>query len=407
MISLARRVWRAYACYGIWTTPGEPVPPEVLFLRLLGLGYFVLIIVGTTTTSPHPGLSGRGLGVLLALMVLVAAILLSNPRSAVRPWTRVGALAAMTVAAAVLAAIQPNGLWEATPYYVAIVAAMRLDRRVAPIVLGLNLVILGSVAGVTNKWGQAVGTLIGAVPWFLVMRQMRRMREQNLALEASQAAEARAAAAAERGRLAREMHDVLAHTLSALALQLESTRLLAHDRGVDPDVSRAIDQAHGLAASGLDEARRAIGAARGDALPGPERVHNLAAAVAEQSGLPVTVDVSGEPRELPADARLAVYRTAQEALTNVRRHATPDRVEVRLDYQPDAVALVVEDHGVAAVGAGAGAGAGVALGDGTRDMPRGEGYGLTGMRERAELLGGTLVAEPTHDGFRVQLVLPA
>jgi signal transduction histidine kinase len=194
------------------------------------------------------------------------------------------------------------------------------------------------------------------------------------------------------------MHDVLAHTLSALALQLESTRLLAHDRGVDPDVSRAIDQAHGLAASGLDEARRAISTARGDALPGPERVHSLAEAVAEQSGLPVTVDVSGEPRELPADARLAVYRTAQEALTNVRRHATPDRVEVRLDYQPDAVALVVEDHGVVAVRS---------FGDGGRDAPRGEGYGLTGMRERAELLGGTLVAEPTSDGFRVQLVLPA
>ncbi|MEA2198855.1 MAG: hypothetical protein QOJ25_2906, partial [Solirubrobacteraceae bacterium] len=273
MMSLARRAWRAYACYGIWTTPGEPVPTEVLFLRLLGLGYFVLIIVGTTTTSPHPGLQGRGLGVLLALVVLVAAIVVSNPRSAVRPWTRVGALAAITIAAAVLAAVQPNGLWEATPYYVAIVSAMRLDRTVGPVVLGLNLVILGSVAGVTNKWGQAVGTLIGAVPWFLVMRQMRRMKEQHLALEASKAAEARAAAAAERGRLAREMHDVLAHTLSALALQLESTRLLAHDRGVDPDVSRAIDQAHGLAASGLDEARRAISTARGDALPGPERVH--------------------------------------------------------------------------------------------------------------------------------------
>lgn len=215
------------------------------------------------------------------------------------------------------------------------------------------------------------------------------MREQNIALEASQAAEARAAAAAERGRVAREMHDVLAHTLSALALQLETTRLLAHDRGVDPDVSRAIDQAHGLAAGGLEEARRAISTARGDPLPGPERVRSLAEAVSEQSGLPVTVDVWGEPRELAADARLAVYRTAQEALTNVRRHATPDRVEVRLDYRDDAVALVVEDHGAVAAAA-----------------PAGAGYGLAGMRERAELLGGTLVAEPTGDGFRVQLVLP-
>jgi len=118
-------------------------------------------------------------------------------------------------------------------------------------------------------------------------------------------------------------------------------------------------------------------------------VRSLAEAVSEQSGLPVTVDVWGEPRELAADARLAVYRTAQEALTNVRRHATPDRVEVRLDYRDDAVALVVEDHGAVAAAA-----------------PAGAGYGLAGMRERAELLGGTLVAEPTGDGFRVQLVLP-
>ncbi len=217
----------------------------------------------------------------------------------------------MVAAGAVLATSQPNGLWEAIPYYVAIVVAMRLERVTAVWVLGLTLDALGAVAGLGNQWGAALGTIAGALPWFLVMRQMRHMREQNLALEASQAAEARAAAALERSRLAREMHDVLAHTLSALALQLESTRLLAHDRGVGSDVSRAIDQAHGLAASGLEEARRAISTARGDALPGPERLRSLAQAVSEQSGLPVSVDVRGEPRELAAEARLAVYRTAQ------------------------------------------------------------------------------------------------
>lgn len=305
----------------------------------------------------------------------------------------------MVAAGAVLATSQPNGLWEAIPYYVAIVVAMRLERVTAVWVLGLTLVALGAVAGLGNQWGAALGTIAGALPWFLVMRQMRHMREQNLALEASQAAEARAAAALERSRLAREMHDVLAHTLSALALQLESTRLLAHDRGVGWDVSRAIDQAHGLAASGLEEARRAISTARGDALPGPERLRSLAQAVSEQSGLPVSVDVRGEPRELAAEARLAVYRTAQEALTNVRRHATPDRVEVALDYQDDAIALVVENHGTVAVAA--------ETSQLDTPIPVAAGYGLVGMRERAELLGGRLVAEPTRDGFRVALWLPA
>ena len=173
---------------------------------------------------------------------------------------------------------------------------------------------------------------------------MRQLREQRDVLDASQAAEARAAAAAERGRLAREMHDVLAHSLSALALQLESTRLLARDRGVDDELARALDQAHHLAAGGLQEARRAIAAARGEELPGPERIGVLAEAFEEQSGLPVAVEVRGEPRELAPDARLALYRTAQEALTNVRRHAAAERVEIELAYLPQRTVLVVEDH---------------------------------------------------------------
>jgi signal transduction histidine kinase len=226
------------------------------------------------------------------------------------------------------------------------------------------------------------------------MRLILVLRDQRDALANSKAAEATAAAAAERGRLAREIHDVLAHSLSALSLQLESTRLLAHQRGADPDVNRAIDQAHHLAATGLQDARRAVATARGDELPGPERLGVLAEAFGEQSGLPVQISTEGEPRQLAPDARLAVYRTAQEALTNVRRHATAERVEVNLSYLSEQTVLVVEDHAVP------GAPPPVALG------LAGSGFGLTGMRERAELLGGELIAEPTGDGFRVELRLP-
>jgi signal transduction histidine kinase len=432
--NVRRRALGYFTSTGVWSTPDEPAPPEVIFLRALGIGYLILTVVGTGTTRPRPSLSGDGLLVFVAVVVLSLCIVIANPRSGVRSQTRITALAALILAAIVLAAVQPNGIWEVTPYYVAVVAAMRLERRTAVWMLGLSILPLGVVAGFENHWGSALSNVIGAVPWFLVMRQMRRMREQNIALEASQAAEARAAAAAERGRLAREMHDVLAHTLSALALQLESTRLLAHDRGVDADVSRAIDQAHGLAAGGLDEARRAISTARGDPLPGPERLDSLAEVFTEQSGLPVAVDVAGEPRQLSAEARLAVYRTAQEALTNIRRHAAPERVELRLAYRDDAIELVIEDHGPPgsqiAVAAGedrtgppeiaagqeVGAFADRAGVDTRRVTPDGvapamtlpgPGYGLTGMRERAELAGGRLVAEPTGDGFRVELWLPA
>jgi signal transduction histidine kinase len=103
------------------------------------------------------------------------------------------------------------------------------------------------------------------------------------------------------------------------------------------------------------------------------------------------MSVSGEPRELASEARVALYRTAQEALTNVSRHSAAEHVELRLAYEPSGTRLVVQDPGPGVDG-----GASV-----------GGGYGLTGMRERAELLGGRLSAGPMGDGFKVELWLPA
>jgi signal transduction histidine kinase len=294
-----------------------------------------------------------------------------------------------------LASIQPKGIWEAGPYFVAIVAGGGLDRIPALLTTVVSLTVVCVCAVAAGHGSQAVSLLLAVPPWFFVMRLIRAFRAQNEALRASQAAEAQAAAEAERGRLSREMHDVLAHSLSALALQLESARLLARDRDTDPDVSRALDQAHHLAAEGLDEARRAIAAARGEEMPGPERLQALAEAFEAQSGILTSLTVTGEPRALPSDARLAIYRTAQEALTNVRRHATPERVEIGLRYEPEATVLTVEDH------AAAGAPPPPAL------QTAGGGFGLSGMRERAELLGGRLTADPMPTGFRVELTLPS
>lgn len=397
------RRWLTYP--SVWMPADQPARPELVFLRSIGIGYLVLLVVVTATTRPRPALHGDGLAVLCAVCLLVVSLVVANPRSAATPRLRVAALIAVSVSAAALALAQPKGVWEATPYYVAVVGAIRLETRTALWVIGFALAVLAAVAASGDQWGAVLATTVGAVPWFLVLRQMRRMREQNALLERTRAAEAREAASAERGRLAREMHDVLAHTLSALALQLESTRLLARDRGADADVARGIDRAHGLAAAGLEEARRAISTARGDAPPGPERVGSLVEAFSEQSGLPASLDVVGEPRELPAEARLAIYRTAQEALTNIRRHAAPEQVAVHLEYGENAVALVVEDRRDGARRDGAGRDDVKAIAGTT--TANGGGYGLTGMRERAELLGGTLAAEPTADGFRVRLWLPA
>jgi signal transduction histidine kinase len=219
------------------------------------------------------------------------------------------------------------------------------------------------------------------------MRLIRRLAYRNQhtqelvdELRESRAALAESAALAERGRVARELHDVLAHSLSALALRLEGTRLLARDRRADGDVIDGLERAHHLAVSGLSEARQAISALRGDALPDLE---DLA------SSFPgATLTVTGTPRVPSSEARLALYRTAQEALTNVRRHSVSDRVDLTLAYAEDGTTLTVQDHGEIA------------------PVVNGRGYGLTGMRERAELLGGRLDAGPTDDGFRVELWLP-
>jgi signal transduction histidine kinase len=383
-----------------WITRGfdgeGTAPLEAIAWRCFGVVLLVACIVATFATHPRPGLQGRHAVVLAGFVALVAAAVAAHPERADVPRRQVVlSLCGVIVAAGVLGAVQPQGVWVVGPYYVAIVAALKLDRRTAWLMLAVTLTPF--LAGYLSK-GQTVGALgflSGIVPWFFAMRLLHYVSDQRNELQASREAEAKAAAAAERGRLSREMHDVLAHSLSALALQLETTRLLARSRGVDEEVTQAVDRAHHLAASGLDEARRAIATERGDELPGPERIGALADAFAEQSGLPVAVQVQGEPHELAPEARLAFYRTAQEALTNVRRHATAKSVEVRLSYLPDSTVLIVEDHGFN------GAPPPVAVG------LSGGGYGLTGMRERAELLGGELLAAPTARGFRVELRLPA
>ncbi|HWD10026.1 MAG TPA: sensor histidine kinase, partial [Actinomycetota bacterium] len=229
----------------------------------------------------------------------------------------------------------------------------------------------------------------------LLARRFRENTEEQERLlkevEQTRAAQAQAAALAERQRLAREMHDVLAHTLSGLVLNLEGARLLAQRDGASPAVSGAVDRAHSLAKTGLDEARRAIGMLRDDELPGPERLAGLAAGFQEDSGVPCTLVTTGDPFDLGPEARLTLYRVAQEALTNIRKHAAAERVELRLAYNPGGAGLCVENFSPNGAGdSGLG----------------GTGYGLAGMRERAELLGGSLAAGPTEHGFRVELQVP-
>jgi signal transduction histidine kinase len=352
---------------------------------------------------PQPGLSGDGAFVSLGLVACVAGVWISIPPRQMAAGRRLAGLLLAAAGTCLLTAVQPESAAFAVIYYVVVIAGMRLPRALGLVVAGATLGAVAVVMAFTadHPHGTIAGLVFSVVPWFLVMRLLRRTLEGRREamqlveeLRESRAAHAESVALAERGRVARDMHDVLAHSLSALALQLEGARLLARDRHADPEIVAAVERAHHLAAGGLAEARQAIAALRGDELPGPERLPALAGAFGQDSAAACELSVTGEPRELSSEARLAIYRTAQEALTNVRRHSAADLVEMRLSYAPDATTLTVEDHGPGAPVAVGGAG-------------DGGGYGLTGMRERAELLGGRPSAGPTPDGFRVELWLPA
>jgi signal transduction histidine kinase len=293
--------------------------------------------------------------------------------------------------------LQPDGAGVAGIFVgLSLLAPLLREHISVPLTAGA-VVALGVVVAALQR-GSIATALLNAVMLgafygmsFLAMRlgEANRLAEHLVVeLEAGRDAQARAAGLAERQRLAREMHDVLAHALSGLMLQLEGARMLAAEDPTDPRLPEAVNRAHQLGKSGLDEARRAIGTLRDDELPGPERLPGLAAQFERDRRVPCRFAVSGAPRELGSEARLAVYRVAQEALTNVAKHARADRVELRLAYAPSTARLTVEDFGRTGP-----------------PEPR-DGYGLTGMRERAELLGGTLTAGPTPAGFRVELEVP-
>jgi signal transduction histidine kinase len=298
--------------------------------------------------------------------------------------------------------LQPGGAGVGGIILAAAVLSLQISGAIAVFVClassGFVVVVLAAQGvAVPGALGDAI-ILCGVCAMILIVRRLddSNLEGQRLLaeLEESRAAEARSAGLAERQRLAREMHDVLAHSLSGLMLQLEGARMLAAEDPTDPRLPAAIDRAHHLGKSGLEEARRAIGMLRDDDLPGPELLSELALQFQQDLGIPCRFSVSGEAHELASEARLALFRVAQEALTNITKHAHPDRVELRLAHEDHATRLTVEDFAESG-------------GEGPRVQGPSSGYGLTGMRERAELLGGTLTASTTEGGYRVELLVPA
>jgi signal transduction histidine kinase len=232
-----------------------------------------------------------------------------------------------------------------------------------------------------------VGLMVGASRRQYVERTFQA--EQLLAERVRADAERdRAAALAERNRIGREVHDVLAHSLGALSVQLNAADALL-EQGDDPAKTRQlVQQARRLAVQGLEETRQAVHALRDE----PVALAEQLASLATRDGAELTV--TGAPRPLSADAGLALYRAAQEAVTNARKHAPGAPVSIRLDFDPKSTTLKVTN--------------GLCPNAEARSelSTTGGGFGLQGMRERIELLGGQVVAGPNAVGFTVQVAVP-
>jgi signal transduction histidine kinase len=326
------------------------------------------------------------------------------------------ALAVVGLAGAVLAALLPNTAGFVIAYLALAGLGMRLPPRPVPalaaglvVFAALNIGLLTAPVSVANLLSLDIGAaFVFAVGAFARSAQVAQEQaraaqaraEDLLAkLRASQAAQAQAAALTERARLAREIHDVLAHALAGLVLALDTMELLGKQGDAGPGtLARMLEQVtrgQRIAREGLADTKRAVAALRGDELPGPGLLDRLVRDTAAATGIVAEFSLVGIERALPPEVGLTIYRTAQEALTNTAKHAGRGaRAEVRLTYRENTVELVIDDTRPENA-------------PDARDGLTFGGYGLTGMRERAELLGGNLTAGPAGPGFQVRLQLPA
>ncbi|WP_416975177.1 sensor histidine kinase [Streptomyces sp. 4F14] len=265
----------------------------------------------------------------------------------------------------------------------------------------------------SSAGGNVVTVVFLTVPFLLAwvlgdsMRTRRaylaQLEERAARLEREREAQAKVAVAAERARIARELHDVVAHNVSVMVVQADGA---AYVLDAAPDqAKKALETISSTGRQALAEMRRLLGVLRtgehregGEYVPQPdvEQIEDLVQQC-RGSGLPVDFKVEGTARPLPSGVELTAYRIVQEALTNTRKHGGPNAgASVRLVYFDDGLGLLVEDDGQGAPHE--------LYEEGGAD---GQGHGLIGMRERVGMVGGTLDAGPRPGGgFRISVLLP-
>lgn len=365
-------------------------------LVLLTCGALLTLVVEVTDTfrAPERALLALGFG---AVYSLVATVGFEWVRTRGRPFA-VGYLAVQLALGMAMFATSHMTV-GATLLLVVLVmqTVLLLSLRVAAVVVAI--VPLGHLGmplseGLRAGLATLVGTLFGAVLAELLVREQRardQLAEAHAQLRGYAAQAEQLATTQERNRLARDIHDGLGHHLTVVQMQLQAARAVL---GSDAARTEALlEKAQQQAEEALDEVRRSVSALREPRADRP-LLEGLEALAAESSaaGIATALEVVGTARTLPAEIKEALYRTAQEGLTNVRKHAEATRAWLTLDYQDAAtVALEVRDDG-----------------RGTKpDTGAGLGFGLLGLRERAARLDGRLTIDAAPDrGLTLRVEVP-
>jgi signal transduction histidine kinase len=365
-------------------------------LRPLGWALIAVVVTAGINNTPAPGLTGAGLGVSLALAVYAVAV----AATVAVGWARRGYAVQLAMIGLIggcgiaLAALQPHGPAELAASVAVWIAAVRLPLLPGIVAGGVITGALAlTIAATQHPAAQpALYALLLCLLLAVTGHFIRRGRESQdrtellmAQLQDAREAEAAAAALAERSRIAGELHDVLAHALSGLAIQLQGARKLADRESVSAGLRGALERSAELAREGLGDARQAVGALRGDRLPTVDQVGTLVEDFRRDTGAVATLRIDGTPRALPADASLALFRGAQEALTNIARYAPGTTVAVTVRYGTGHTVLAVEDRRCPSVAADAG--------DATPGATAGAGNAEPGATEGAKAIAGVVGAD--------------
>ncbi|WP_329128023.1 sensor histidine kinase [Streptomyces sp. NBC_01465] len=359
-----------------------------------------VIVAGALTIRPM-GFSGRGLAVAVLFVVNCVALLGRGvPEGKVSPRVALIWLTFGIVAAAALIGVSRSGSSYLFAFFLAGHIGYRLETRPALLLALLCSVLCGGVLYLRLGPGHellpwTLGLATGA-PVLVGIVNRARQRSVRTAIEAAESAEraaraeARTAVLTERSRIARDVHDVLAHSLAGINMQLELADALL-DTGDLDKVREANNKAHSMVKESLKQAQWTVHALREDSLPLLESL----TAMVESSGHRDALTVTGTVRLAPAQVTQNLLRIAQESLTNAARYAPGGAVAVELTFDAASTSLRVRNRPA------------------TRTVPvgGGSGMGLIGMRERVALLGGTITAGPVTEGpdqggWQVEAVIP-